>query len=111
MILIKHTVDWELIRQQKQTQIIKHNTIENRNQFEHDYNAEDKVMLTNHPAWNSETSYKGTFLITQWFTNGAVNLQYDLIKIRHNIHWIKPHKSNKNFEDINPKHMCDVVKI
>ena len=49
MILpIKHRVDWELICQRKQTQINRDNAHENRHRVEHDYNAEDKVILPYH---------------------------------------------------------------
>ena len=47
---IKHTVDWELICQQKQTQINKDNIRKNRNRVDHDYNVRDKFMITNHAA-------------------------------------------------------------
>ena len=50
ILLIKHKVDGELIRQQKQTQIIKDNIGENRKQVDHDYNVGDIVMLNNHTA-------------------------------------------------------------
>ena len=51
MILqIKHTVDWELIRQQKQTKINKDNIHENRNRVDHYYNVGDKFMLANQAA-------------------------------------------------------------
>ena len=52
IILIKHTVDWELIRQQNQTQINKDNIHENRNQFYHNYKVKNKVIL------NNQTTYK-----------------------------------------------------
>ena len=48
MILpIKHKVDRELTRHQKQTQINKYNIRKNRKWFEHDYKVGDKVMLNN----------------------------------------------------------------
>ena len=48
MILpIKHTVDWELIRHQKQTQINKYNILTNRHRVEYDYKLLDDVMRTN----------------------------------------------------------------
>ena len=45
------------------------------------------------------------------FTNGAVNLQYGLTKIKYNICLIRPYKSDTNVEDINPKNMYDGVNI
>ena len=50
IIPIKYTVDCDLIRQQKQAQIIKDNTHENRNQVDHDYKVRNKVMLIKHTA-------------------------------------------------------------
>ena len=49
MILpIKHRADWELIRQQKQTQINRDNTCKNRHRLDYDYKVGDNVMLTKH---------------------------------------------------------------
>ena len=48
MILrIKHKVDQELTRHQKQTQINKDNIRKNRKRVEHDYKVGDKFMLNN----------------------------------------------------------------
>ena len=65
ILLIKYKVDWELICQQKQTQINKDNIRENRNRVDHDYNAGDKVILNNHAAKKSELPYEGQFVIMQ----------------------------------------------
>ena len=81
IILIKHTADWELIRQRKQAEIIKYSIQENKNQVDHDYKVRDKVILTKHTAYKYVTPYTGPFVITQCFTNGTVNLQYDPIRI------------------------------
>ena len=48
-------------------------------------------MLTNHTACKYETPYTSPFVITWYLTNGTVNIQYDAIQIRHNIHLIKPY--------------------
>ena len=75
MILqIKHRLDWELIRQQKQTQINRDNARKNRHRVDYEYKAGDKVMLTNHTSYKYETPYMVPFLITRCFTNGSVNL-------------------------------------
>ena len=50
-------------------------------------------------------------MITRFFTNDTVNLQYGPTKIRHNIHRIKTYKSKTNIEDINPENMYDDVRI
>ena len=50
IILIKHRVNWELIRQQKQAQSNRENTRKNKQRVEYDYKVGDKVMLTNNNA-------------------------------------------------------------
>ena len=66
-------------------------------------NLGDKVMLNNHAEHNYETSYKFPFVITQYWTNGMVTLQYGATKNRYNIRCINPHKYYANVEDINPE--------
>ena len=62
-------------------------------------------MLNNSTLYKYENPYKGPSLITRCFTNGTVDLQYGTIKIRYNIHRIKPYKSDTNVEDIKPENM------
>ena len=100
ILLIKHRVDWELIRQIKHTQTNRDNARDNKNRFDYDYNVRDKVMLAYHTAYKYETPYKGTFVITRCFTNGTVNLKYGATEIRHNICCIKPYKSDTKVEDL-----------
>ena len=104
-------MDWELIRQQKQTQINKDNICKNRKLFDHDYKVKEKAMLDNHAACKYETPYKGPFVIKRCFNNVAVNIQYGPIQIRHNIYWINTYKYDTNVEDVSPKKMCDNVNI
>ena len=68
-------------------------------------------MLGNHSACKYKTPYKGLFLITHCWTNDTVLLKYGAIKIRYNIHRIKPYKYDTNAEYINPENMCDDVNI
>ena len=111
IVLIKNMVDWELIHQKKKTKINKDNIRENRNLVDHDYNVQDKVMLDNYATYKYETPYKGPFVITRRFNNGKVKIQYGWTKIRYNIRRIKPYKPDINVEHINPKNVCDNVKI
>ena len=111
IISIKNMVDWELICQKNQTQINKDNISKNKNRVDHDYKVRYKVILTNHDAYKYGTPYKSPFVITRCFTNGTVNLKYGPIKIKYNIHRIKPYKSDTNVEYINPKNMCDKFNI
>ena len=101
IIPIKHKADWELIRQQYQTQINKDNIHKNSKRVDHNYKVDDKVILNNNSAYKHETPYKGQFLIAQCWTNVTVTLQCGPTEIRHNIFWIKPYISDTNVEDIN----------
>ena len=103
--------DWELVHQRKKTKINEDNMRENRKRFDRKYKVGDKVMLTNNNSYKYETPYNRPFFIMRCWINDMITLQYDLIKIRQNICRIKPHTSNTNIEDINPKNMCDNVNI
>ena len=74
ILLIKHRVDWELIRQRKQTQINKDNNRQNKNRVDYDYKVGDKVMLNSHTAYKYETLYKVLFVMKKCFTNDTVML-------------------------------------
>ena len=101
IILIEHTVDLELTRQKNQTQIDKYNIRENIHRVDYKYKVRDNVMLTKHTAYKDETPYTGTFVITECFTIGTVELQYGATKNRYNICHIKPYKLDTKVEDIN----------
>ena len=112
MILrIKHRVDWELIHQQKQTQINIDNIQQNKHRVDYEYKVVDKFMLTNHTAYKYQTPYTGPFVITQCFTNGMVKLQYGATKNTYNICRIKPYKWDTKFEGSNSINMSDGVNI
>ena len=64
ILLIKHRVDWELIRKRKQTLINRDNTQYNKHRLDYYYKVGDKVMLTKHTAYKYKTPYKGPFVIT-----------------------------------------------
>ena len=51
IISIKNTVDGEMIRHQKQIQIIKYDIHKNRHIFEYDYKVGDDAMFTNHTVY------------------------------------------------------------
>ena len=89
ILLVKHTVTSELIRQKKQTQINKDNIRKNRKQVNHLNNVGDKVMLVNLTAYKYETIYKGPFVIMRCFTNGAVSLQCGATQLAYNIFFNK----------------------
>ena len=60
-------------------------------------------MLDNNNAYKYETPYKVPFVITQYFTNVTITFQCGAIKIRCNIHHIKPHTADTNHENIDLK--------
>ena len=111
ILLIKHKVNWEIIRQKNQTKINKDNILKNTIRADHGYRVGDKFMLNNYIAYKYAMPYKGTFVITQFSTNGTLNLQCGEIKIKYKIRCIKIYKSDTNVEDINPKNMSDDVNI
>ena len=111
IILIKHRVNWELIRQQKQAQSNRENTRKNKQRVEYDYKVGDKVMLTNNNAQEYETPYKSLFLITKCFTNGRVMLKYDAVQITYKIRFINLYKYDTKVVDFIPKNKDDSVNI
>ena len=68
-------------------------------------------MLAKHSAYKYETPYIGPFLITQFYTNGKVELKYGAKKIRYNIRRIKPYESDTKVEDINTENTDDGVNV
>ena len=76
ILLIKHKVGWELIRQQKLKRINKYDICKNNNKFDHNYKVVDKFMVDNNAAYKYETSYKGPFVIMHFWTNGEVTLRW-----------------------------------
>ena len=99
IILIKHKIYWELIRQKKQVQFNKDNIRENKHIVDHGYEVGDNIMLNNHTVYKYETPYKVPFIMKQSFTNVTENVQYGGIKIKYNIRCIKTYKYDTKFED------------
>ena len=100
ILLIKHTVGWELIRQKKKDQISKDDICKNSKRVEYNYKIRDKGMLTNNSSLKYETPYNEQFYITKCWTNSMVTLHFGVIKIRYNTRFIKPYTSDTKFEDI-----------
>ena len=50
-------------------------------------------------------------MITQYFTNGTVKLQYGATKIRYNVRRIKTYKFDTKVKDINTENTDDGVNI
>ena len=107
-------MDWELIHQRKQTQINEENIRENIKRFDHEYKVGDKLMVNKNAAIRYETSYKGPFVITQFWTNDKVTINCAAIKIRYNTHHIKPYTYDANVDNINPETndlQCHIRKV
>ena len=68
-------------------------------------------MLNKNDAYKYETPYKAPCMITQCWTNGTVILQCCVIQIMHNIHIIKPYRSDTNVKDITTEIMYKNVNI
>ena len=111
ILLIKHRLGWELIRQRKHTQNNRDNARENKHRVDYAYKSEIKSCSSTTLHTRYETPYKGPFLIKQFFANGTVLLQCGAIKSTCNIRYIKPYKSDNKVEDFNPKNMDDAVNI
>ena len=92
MILnIKHTANWEYIRQRKQALIEKNNKAENSKRKPHTYNVGDQVMLRKGSENKYEQPYSGPHPILQVFMNGTVRLQKGAVAETVNIRRIEPY--------------------
>ena len=96
-------VNWGSISQQNQTKINKYNIRKNRHRVDHDYKVRDHIMLTKNTAYKYGTLYKGSFVITQCFTNGTVNLQCVSVQTKYNIRRIKPYKFGTKVDNFSSK--------
>ena len=88
---IKHTANWEVIRQHKQKLINANNKRENAKRIPHQYCAGDKVMLQIGTENKYEQPYTGPHTIIATHTNGTVTLQVGPVQDRVNIRRIHPH--------------------
>ena len=79
---MKHTVDWELIRQRKQTQNKKDSIRKNKHRVDQDYKVRYKVIITKHTAYKYETSYMVPFMIKWCFINNTILLRCGAKEIR-----------------------------
>ena len=92
-------MDWELIRQWKQTLINRDNTWDNKLRVDYAYRVVDTVRLTKHTAYEYAIPYKVPFAITNIFTNGTVNLQFGAINMKYSIRRINPYKLDTKVDD------------
>lgn len=92
MILnIKHTANWEFIRQRKQEIIEKNNFAENAKRIPHVYIVGDKVLLKRGTENKYEAPYQGPYEIRKVNDNGTVRLQVNNVEDTYNIRRLVPY--------------------
>jgi hypothetical protein len=72
---IKHTPNWEDIRQQKQLKIDKNNKLENAKHVDHQYQIGDEILLQRKRRSKHKQEYEGPFELTAINYNGTVRFQ------------------------------------
>ena len=82
---IKHTANWEYIRQRKQKIINKNNERENSKRKAHTYKEGDKVLLKRGTENKYEAPYKGPYKILKVLTNGTVRFKVNSVTDTYNI--------------------------
>ena len=100
---IKHTANWEYIRQRKQNLINKNNKRENAGCIIHEYNVGEKVLLKRGNENKYEAPYQGPFEILKVNYNGTVcltvkNSVMDTYNIRCLISYISENNTNHGGE-------------
>ena len=75
IIPIQHIMDWELIRQRKQSMINKDNICENIKRVDYNYKVSDKIMPKNKSSYEYETPHTRQFNIAHMWTNDKFMVQ------------------------------------
>jgi len=102
---IKHTANWEYIKQRKQALIDKNNTRENAGRIHHVYQVGDKVLLKRGTENKYESPYQGPFEILQVNDNGTVRFMVKSVVDTYNIRRLVPYHSET---DINHGGECNM---
>ena len=102
---IKHTANWEYIRQRKQNLINKNNKRENAGRINYDYKVGDKVLLARGNENKYESPYQGPFEVLKVNDNGTVRLTVNAVTDSYNIRRIIPYRSEN---DINHGGECNM---
>jgi hypothetical protein len=90
---VKHTANWEYIRERKQKIIKKNNQRENSKRTPHIYLEGDEAMLRVGTENKYETPYSGPHTILKGHTNGTVRLQMDAVTDTVNIRRLTPFRA------------------
>jgi hypothetical protein len=98
MILnIKHTANWDYIRQRKQNLINKNNKRENSKRIEHQYKLRQLVLLKRGTENKYEAPYTGPHTILKVNDNGTVHLKVKSVTDTYNIRQLLPyHEANQS---------------
>ena len=91
MLNIPVKVNWKEIRDNKQKQIQKDNTRENKNRIPHVYHVGEKVLVKKKTQTKyGERPWEGPFRITSVNDNGTLRIQKGIIHKVVNMRRIKP---------------------
>jgi transposase InsO family protein len=95
---IKHTANWEYIKQRKQKIIDKNNKKENAKRKEHTYKVGDQVLLRRGTENKYEKPYLGPFNILKVNDNGTVRLIVKSTEDTYNIRRLVPYVSETGLD-------------
>ena len=95
---IKHTANWEYIRQRKQKLINQNNERENVRRIEHVYQEGDQVLLRTGTENKYERPYSGPHPILKVNNNGTVRIQKGAVSETVNIRRVTPFVDNDSFD-------------
>jgi len=95
---IKHTANWEYIKQRKQKIINKNNKNENAKRQPHVYQVGDKVLLKRGTENKYEKPYLGPFNILKVNDNGTVRLIVKSTEDTYNIRRLVPYISETDLD-------------
>ena len=87
---IKHTANWEYIKQRKQARIKDNNQRENAKRKPYTYTVGQKVLLKKGTENKYEQPYSGPHLIQEVRMNGTVRLQMGAVTDTVNIRRLQP---------------------
>jgi hypothetical protein len=87
---IKHVLDWEHIRQQKQSRINENNRRKNLSRRAHSCSLRDKTLVKARKNSKHELEHAGPYKITQACDDGMVPFQKGIVNDAANIRRVKP---------------------
>jgi hypothetical protein len=97
MILnIKHTANWDFIRQRKQNLINKNNLRENAKHIDYVYKLGESVLLKRGTENKYEAPYSGPHKVLKVNNNGTVRLKVKSVTDTYNIRRLLPYHETNN---------------